>query len=53
MRFAYIDTSAAIGCMVELLEEDGPMRAAFAGIAGAAEGWNGERPLRAIEELTG
>ncbi len=53
MRFAYIDTSPAIGCMVEVLEEDAGMRSAFAGIAAAAEGWNGERPLRGVEEITG
>jgi hypothetical protein len=53
MRFAYIDTSPAIGCMVEILAEDAAMRGAFAGIAAAAQGWNGERPLRGIEELVG
>jgi hypothetical protein len=53
MRFAYVDTSPAIGCMVELLAEDAAMRAAFAGIATAARGWDGERPLRGIEELAG
>ncbi|MEZ5736074.1 MAG: VOC family protein [Novosphingobium sp.] len=41
MRFAYIDTSAAIGCMVELIEEDPDQTEFFKRIAAAAEGWDG------------
>jgi len=41
MRFSYIDTSAAIGCMVELIEEDPDQTDFFKRIAAAAEGWDG------------
>lgn len=51
MRYAYIDTSKAVGCMVELLEENANMRHIFAAIAAAAKDWDGERPLRPVEEL--
>jgi hypothetical protein len=46
MRFAYIDASAAIGCVIELLEESQPVRAHFADIAVAAAGWDGRDPVR-------
>ncbi len=51
MRFSYIDTSASVGCMIELLEENARMRGIFAGVARAAEHWDGGRPLRPVEEL--
>jgi hypothetical protein len=41
MRFSYIDTSAAIGCMIELIEEDPDQTDFFKRIAAAAEGWDG------------
>jgi len=41
MRFSYIDTSASIGCMVELIEEDPVQADFFERIAAAAEGWDG------------
>jgi hypothetical protein len=41
MRFSYIDTSKAIGCMVELVEEDPDQTAFFERVAAAAEGWDG------------
>ncbi len=41
MRFSYIDTSKAIGCMVELIEEDPDQTDFFRRIAAAAEGWDG------------
>lgn len=41
MRFSYIDTSAAIGCMIELLEDDAVETALFQRIAAAAAGWDG------------
>jgi len=46
-RFSYIDTSAAIGCMVELIEENPAQTDFFERIAAAAEGWDGvTEPLR-------
>lgn len=51
MRYAYIDTSPALGFMVELLEENASMRALFTKIADASKSWDGQRPLRPIEEL--
>ena len=40
-RFSYIDTSAAIGCMIELIEENPAQTDFFQRIAAAAEGWDG------------
>lgn len=40
-RFAYVDTSAAIGCMIELIEESPLQGDFFARIADAANGWDG------------
>ncbi|HUD30803.1 MAG TPA: VOC family protein [Novosphingobium sp.] len=40
-RFSYIDTSAAIGCMIELIEENPLQSDFFARIADAAQGWDG------------
>lgn len=41
MRFAYIDTSARLGCMVEIIEAHPAQDAIFARAAEAAEGWDG------------
>jgi hypothetical protein len=47
VRFAYIDTRQAIGCMVELIEENSVPTDFFQRIAVAAEGWDGiSDPLR-------
>lgn len=51
MRYSYVDTSAEFGFMVEILEESADMRTIFAGIASAAENWDGERPIRPVAEL--
>lgn len=40
-RFSYIDTSAAIGCMIELIEENPLQGDFFARIADAARNWDG------------
>lgn len=40
-RFSYIDTSAAIGCMIELIEENPAQTDFFQRIAAAAESWDG------------
>ncbi len=41
MRFSYIDTSAALGCMIELVEENEVQSEFFARVAAAADGWDG------------
>lgn len=47
MRFAYVDTSAAIGCMVEIIEEDPLQTDFFLRIAAAADAWDGKTdPIR-------
>jgi hypothetical protein len=47
LRFSYFDTSGAIGCMIELVEEHASQSEFFARIAGAAAGWDGVTdPLR-------
>ncbi|WP_232332867.1 VOC family protein [Novosphingobium aquimarinum] len=46
-RFSYIDTSPAIGCMVELIEANSLQGDFFARIAAAADGWDGKTdPIR-------
>lgn len=40
-RFSYIDTSKAIGCMIELIEENPAQTDFFQRIAAAAESWDG------------
>lgn len=47
MRFSYIDTSAAIGCMIELVEENDAQSEFFRRVAAVAEGWDGKTdPIR-------
>lgn len=41
LRFSYIDTTAAIGCMVELVEQHDSQSAFFRQVAAAADGWDG------------
>lgn len=48
LRYCYVDTSPAIGCMVELLDEHAPMRELFAMVASASENWDGRDPLRRV-----
>ena len=45
-RFCYIDTSAALGCMIELIEENPLQGAFFARVAAASESWDGTDPIR-------
>jgi hypothetical protein len=45
-RFCYIDTSASIGCMVELIEDSPVQKEFFATIAAAARDWDGRDPVR-------
>lgn len=40
-RFSYIDTSSAIGCMIELIEANPVHADFFERVAAAAEGWDG------------
>jgi len=46
MRFAYIDATHEIDCVIELLEESQPLREHFAHIAAAAVDWDGRDPVR-------
>jgi len=50
MRFAYIDTSAAMGHMVEIVEDRPNLRAFFAAIKKAADRWDGN-PETLMREL--
>ena len=50
-RFAYVDTSAANGHMIELLERDDGMAATFETVRQRAADWDGTRPLRPFQEL--
>jgi hypothetical protein len=48
MRFAYVDTDAHPGAMVELIETGPAVEAFFAMVRKAAVGWDGSRPLRKL-----
>lgn len=49
MRFCYVDTSAALGCMIEIVEEDENQTSAFTRIAEGAVGWDGVTdPIRPL-----
>jgi hypothetical protein len=50
MRFAYLDTSATLGAMLEILEDRPAIRAFFGAIRKAAERWDGD-PKTLIREL--
>lgn len=46
MRFAYVDTSIPLGCVIELIEDKPSIREHFQMIAKAADGWDGSNPVR-------
>ncbi|EED34720.1 conserved hypothetical protein [Luminiphilus syltensis NOR5-1B] len=46
VSFAYFDTRPLMGCMFEIVEKNEGVVEVFAGIAAAAEGWDGSEPLR-------
>jgi Glyoxalase/Bleomycin resistance protein/Dioxygenase superfamily len=46
MRFAYIDTSRDLDCVIELLEDKASIRDHFKMIADAAVDWDGRDPVR-------
>ena len=49
MRFCYVDTSPALGCMIEIVEQDDAQTAAFTRIAEAARDWDGHTdPIRPL-----
>ncbi len=49
MRFCYIDTAPALGCMMEIVEQDEAQTAAFIRIAEGAQGWDGVTdPIRPL-----
>lgn len=47
----WFDTSALLGCYAEVFVESPEMRRAFAQCRKAAEGWNGDRPIREMAEM--
>lgn len=51
-RYCYVDTSAAIGHMIEVLETSKPMSAFFAMIAKSAKDWDGneETVIRVVSD---
>ena len=51
-RFAYVDTHAAIGCMTEIVEDSGAIRAFFGAVRKAAERWDGDTATL-LRELPG
>ena len=50
MRDAYVDTSGAIGCMTEIIEDKPAIRAFFAAVRKTAERWDGD-PATLLREM--
>jgi hypothetical protein len=48
MRLAWYDARKVLGAMVEVYEDCEPMRKFYRRIAKAADGWNGEHPIRSL-----
>jgi hypothetical protein len=48
MRFAYLDTRAQLGFMLEVLERDPAVIEIFKWVADAAVGWDGRDPIRSF-----
>lgn len=48
LRLAWYDTRKVFGAMVEVYEESDLMRRFYKRIARAAEGWDGENPVRSL-----
>jgi hypothetical protein len=46
--FAIVDTSAALGHMLELYEQREPLRRFYSYVRRAAENWNGSNPVRRL-----
>ncbi len=53
LKFCYVDTSATMNCMVEVLESLPFIHNYFARIRAAAENWDGSNPIRDANELAG
>ncbi len=47
-RFSYVDTHAALGCLVELIELTPVVAELFTAIEQSAVNWNGEDPIRTM-----
>ncbi len=45
-QFAYFDTRALMGCMLEVVTRSSAIESRFAEIASAAVDWNGDEPIR-------
>ncbi len=46
VAFAYIDTSAVLGHMIELVEDTDEIKAVFKMVADASKNWDGTNPVR-------
>jgi hypothetical protein len=53
LKFCYVDTSATMNCMVEVLENLPFIHNYFARIREAAENWDGLNPIRDANDLAG
>lgn len=53
LKFCYVDTSPALGCMIEVLEDLPFIHNYFARVRAAGEAWDGTDPLRDASALAG
>ena len=52
-KVCYVDTSAVSGSMLEVIERGPAIVGLFELIRQSAQGWDGQRPMRSVAELTG
>lgn len=50
VQFAYIDTSAVFGHMIELVEKNEIIQSVFAEVTEASKGWDGSDPIRTFAD---
>jgi hypothetical protein len=48
LGFAYVDTHAELGCMIEIIERNKMVEEMFKMIADAGENWDGKDPIRSL-----
>jgi hypothetical protein len=48
LGFAYVDTHAELGCMIEIIERNKMVEEMFKMIADSGENWDGKDPIRSL-----
>ena len=48
LGFAYVDTHAELGCMIEIIEHNESVKDMFKMIADTCANWDGKNPIRSF-----